>query len=492
MLVFAGFLFFSVIYCAAARYERRYIDSTLARVAIAGVKRVAGTAAVIGAVFAVVQIVMWVLREQSWAHTSLLNIENALIQVRRIVNLLEGPSFLLVTTGILLILLLAMPTIGLFSNTPRRILTATNWLARVSLVLTIVTSLTFYGTGSKEGIARLEAKLVEERDATTRGLTELEETAEEAALTTIVEAMVASLEETGIIQQIVESIVFDDLTKPYPFLDCLANNVPNDSRDVVSCECLEWDRLDSGVAQVARNVGRQVALRITNASVRQFTRVESELENIRTQPMGRFGNESRRSVNISASWSDTTVTRAAVERSTENLRNLSENIWARVSHQSTTDEAASTIRNVIRHGVSISYDGAVEAAMSSVRAVGEETAVYNFVELFVDESLHEPIRKIVRSTTEHIMDRIFVEEWTGDSLTDELVHSMTANCCEPLSKTIGGRAKTIADGLQNYKRSLGNLITQHGAALATTARRSPLGRKRCLGKLNDLIRLLNN
>ena len=206
MLVILGLLFFSIVYLLVTWFENKSTNSSLFLVATAGTKKLAGTAAIVAFVFFIIQLGIFQLRSTDWTNYGLLTIENELLRVRRCLSYFAGADNVLLYSGILLIILIAMPSICFISSSVRRFLTATKWITRVNFILVMATSLTFFGTGSALGLANLQAKLVADKEAVIRGLDEMVKKKEEVVNSIVHDAISEATKD------IVELAIHDNLS----------------------------------------------------------------------------------------------------------------------------------------------------------------------------------------------------------------------------------------------------------------------------------------
>ena len=218
MLALVGCVIFGGIYFLLARTYKKTDLARRERSPVDGTRQIVGTIAIVAAVFVLIEFVMYWASDLDWANQGLLTIERTLSQVRFALSLtFTSPSFWLVTVAVFFVSM-CLPSICVLSGIARRLPTvATKWLGRANAVLAIVTSLTFFGTGTRDGLAKIEAGLVENHKKVERGLENVEDLGRQIAEQAVEDAISEIIKE-HIQQEIDKLINYDDIIAEYPYI----------------------------------------------------------------------------------------------------------------------------------------------------------------------------------------------------------------------------------------------------------------------------------
>lgn len=217
MLALVGCIISGGIYFLLARTDKKTNLNLLVGI-VDGTRRIAGIIATVATVFVLIELVMWWASDLDWANQGLLTIEKTLSQVHFALNLTVTSPYLLLVIVAMFLLSICLPSICVLSGIASRLPTVTKWLSNVNIVLSIVTSVTFFGTGTRDGLAKLEASLIENREKVERGLEDVEELGRQIAARAVDDAISEIIAEYEIQQQIAELVNYDDIIAEYPYI----------------------------------------------------------------------------------------------------------------------------------------------------------------------------------------------------------------------------------------------------------------------------------
>ncbi len=218
MLASVGCVIFGGIYFLLARTYKKTDLEQRERSPVDGTRQIVGTIATVAAVFVLIEFVMYWASDLDWANQGLLIIERTLSQVRFALDLtVKSTDFFWEVVAVLLVSI-CLPFICVLFGIDRRLVTGIKWLKKTNVVLVIVTSLTFFGTGTRDGLAKIEASLVENGKKVERGLEDVEDLGRQIAEQAVEDAISEVIKEHNIQEKIAELINYDDIIDDYPYI----------------------------------------------------------------------------------------------------------------------------------------------------------------------------------------------------------------------------------------------------------------------------------
>ena len=353
MLASVGYVILSGIYFLLARMYKKTDGAPLVRSAVAGTRRTVGTIATVAAVFVLVESVMVWASGLDWSYQWLLTIEQTLSQIRSSLDSTVKSPYFFLAIGAVLVVLISLPSICVLSGIARRFLTGAEWLTRVHFVLVIVTSLTFFGTGTRDGLAKMEASLVENRKKVERGLEDVENWAQKTA------------------PQIVEHALSEIFAEIQREIAELINNL----------------KLSGGQVAKAKS---------TQASVTSFIQPVSEFE-AAPPPNRTVSVEKLKTLRPDATLGQVQQVQAELKRSVAPKPNPM------------SPDRANEIDRALRLSVSQGYD---QVAALLLHFPGGESALYDILKLFIGETFERQLKEMLHVAATQLLKGVFVDGCT--------------------------------------------------------------------------------
>ena len=456
MLAILALAIFGTIFLLSARFYKKPGLTRLVRITLQGTKRISSTTASIAAVFVLVQLMLCWAADIHWANQGLLFVERTLSFVRFVLKVTTSSPYFLLATGILLMFLNSFQLFYLLPRIARKLLRRRESLMRWNLLLTIATSLTFFGTGTKNGLANIEASLVEDRTKVERGLRDLEKSGHQVAELAIVEVFSEIMKERKIQQKIAEITNYDEIVAPYPFIKWPhareSSDIPFDSTNTMK----------SAVHQVSKTIAAQASL------IKSVSEIENRRPHSRQLPV-------RNVTNIRA-----TATLDRIQRVQAELEDfIHKNRFTEDPPTSTAD----AINQTVRLSISAGYDYVAKEVLPP--SFGS-SALSNIFGLFLSETVAVPLKEMLHIAADHLLTRKYV-----DSLPFTDAYAEAKQLVKPTAQRLYNRSfqlgfRRVIDEMRNERQALENLVSEKSDELSFASRSARnLQIHKLIGELSD-------
>ena len=440
MLAIVGCVISGGIYFLLTRTDKKTNLDLLVGI-VDGTRRIAGIIATVAAFFVLVELVMWWASDLDWANQGLLTIEGNLSQVHSALNLTVTSPYLLLVVVVMFLLSICLPSICVLSGIASRLPTVTKWLSNVNIVLSIVTSVTFFGTGTRDGLAKLEASLIENREKVERGLEDVEELGRQIAAQAVEDAISEIIAEYEIQQQIAELVNYDDIIAGYPYITW---------DDVWKSTSDEPPSNDSKLSllQIAEAKSAQAS---ATSFIQSISAFETTPPPKRTVPVEKL---------------KTFIPDATLEQVQQMQAKLEHFVTPKPSPMSS--DLATEIDNGLRLILSRAYD--VVAPL--LPFLGSESAVYDFFKLVVGELFERWLKEKLHSAATQFLKQVFVDGLTPAEAYSQVKQKMKQSARLFCEQEIIPRFNSIIDHLREVKRSLVNLVNEKSKVLSDASKKA--------------------
>ena len=436
----------ALIICTAlylfARNRTKHLGnaSSIEIYATSALRTVSAISAFVGVFFLVIQEVMRAVTHLDWTNVGLLTVERALVAVRLGIDITLSSPYMLVLSGVLLVLIIAFHLLGIFSNSIRTVLHAVGWFARVNIALIILTSFTFFGTGSLSGLPNLEARLVDDRTKIERGLTELAAFASDAATVALQDAGSAVLHDQGVHQLLSEATDYEEIADKYPFIvlkSYIQDRELFSGRDESTRTSAPPEkRPDSTRREVVRFVSRAISR--PNVSV-----IVNDLRSGFVQ-----GTALTDVIDVDrARVSQQDITLDQLERATSSLRQPRASTSDQSLHKAEYDAFAKALDLSINLA-----SGQLKAQVPRVPTVDDP--LVGVLLVLLDETISEGLNKIRREIAKAIFDSVVLRGEQAHTSFQAGKKLATDRFLELFRSTINPRLDVALDGLRNQRNAL--------------------------------------
>ena len=441
MLALVGCVIFSGIYFILVRAETKTNLDLLVGI-LDGTRRIVGTIATVTAVFVLIELVMWWASDLDWANQGLLTIERTLSQVRFALSLKVTSSYFLLGIVVVFFLSIYFPFICVLSGIARRLPAVTKGLIRANNVLVLVTSLTFFGTGTFDGLAKLEAILIENRRKVERGLENAEDLGRQIAAQAVEDAISEIIAEDEIQQEIAELINYTAIIAEYPYITwsqmwklTFDEPLSNDSKLSM------W--------QVAKAKSAQASV---NSFIQSISEFEATPTSNRTVPLEK----------LKTLMPDATLDQV------QHVQTELERFVAPESSPKLPDPATK-IDEAFRLSFSLIFDQAVHLLLSST---GGESALYDIFNLFRGETIDSPLKKQMNAATTQYIEDVFAEDITPAEAYSRVKQEVKSNVQSLYEQKFKPRINSIIARLREERTTIENLVYEKSNALSHASKKA--------------------